>query len=169
MSTICSQGISPFAGSVRLAGLVACALLAAACHGGLDNPVAPGASTDAALSATNGDEASSGVVASTMAAPVEYAMASVDPAYSGTCSLAAARTGFRLKAQGSGIPGTVVRFHLIRADGFRTTAFADVGHSGSFRTGQDVVTGFPPNAEVTCVLMSLDDALLAESEKFIAP
>jgi hypothetical protein len=83
--------------------------------------------------------------------------------------LAAARDGFRLKAQGLGTAGSQIRFHLIRADGFRTTAIVDVSRQGTFRTGQELVTYFPANAEVRFVLLSVDGALLAESITFTAP
>jgi len=165
MFAICDHGVLRLARSARLAGLAACALFAAACHGGLDNPVSPNVSTDAAVSAPSGDE-----TASTLAAPVDHDMPGVGASgYSGTCTIAAARNGFRLKAQGQGTPGTTVRFHLIRADGYRTTAFADVGNSGQFRTGQELVTDFPPGIQVTCELYSLADVLLAQSETFVAP
>ena len=171
MLTICDRSVLRSTGPARLAGLAACALLAAACHGGLDTPAGPNAPAAAALSATSDDEAGpvdTAAVASTRR--VTYEMAEADlSGHSGTCTLAAARLGFRLKAQGVGGPGTVIRFHLIRADGYRTTAIVDVSRQGTFRTDQELVTSFPPNAEVRCVLLSIDGALLAESTTFHAP
>ena len=169
MFTFCDRGLLPSTGPARLAGVVACALLAAACHGGLDTPAGPSAS--AALSATSENEAGvdeTATVASTRRVTFEMAEANLSR-HSGTCTLAAARLGFRLKAQGTGGPGTVIRFHLIRADGYRTTAIVDVSRQGTFRTDQELVTTFPPNAEVRCVLLSIDGALLAESTTFHAP
>jgi len=90
-------------------------------------------------------------------------------AHSGTCTLAAARGGFRLKAEGVGTPGNMIYFHLIKADGFRTTAIANVSRQGTFRTGQELVDYFPPNADVRCVLLAVDGTLLAESTTFTAP
>ncbi len=171
MFTICDPRVSLSAGFARLAGLAACGLLAAACHGGLDTPAGPSAPGDAALSATSDDEAvpvETATVASTRRVTYEMAEANLS-GHSGSCTLAGARLGFRLKAQGAGVPGTVIRFHLIRADGFRTTAIVDVSRQGTFRTDQELVTTFPPNAEVRCVLLSIDGALLAESTTFHAP
>lgn len=168
MMTIGDRGVSPLAGFVRAAGLAACALLAAACHGGLDTPTAPNAGT---LSTTEGDEAvSADAVASIRSAPVSYDMTEVDlSGYSGTCTLAAARSGFRLKAQGQGVPETIISFHLIRQDGFRRTQHVELNRQGTFRTGQTLVTSFSPGVEVRCVLLSLDGAVLAESATFHAP
>ena len=165
------NGFLRSASVARLAGLVACALLASACHGGVDTIAGPSAPDAASLSAPGGDEASSGdAVASARAAAAAYEMAEKNlSGHSGTCSLAAARLGFRLKAQGHGTPGTRIAFHLIMPDGFRTTEHVDVSRQGTFRTGQDLVTSFPPGISVRCVLLSLDGALLAESTTFQAP
>lgn len=170
MSTIRNHGLLPSPGSARLAGLAACALLAAACHGGLDTPASPSASDPASLASTSGDEVSSGrIVVSASAARATHEMAEIVAGHSGTCTLATARLGFRLKAEGQGTPGTVIRFHLIRSDGFRTTAYVDVSRQGTFRSGQELVTSFPPGIEVRCVLLSVDGVLLAESVPFNAP
>ena len=171
MFTICNFSISSFTRLVPRAGLAVCALLAAACHGGLDNPAAPGPPPSAAaLASTSGDEAGSleAAIDSTRRMTLEMAEVSLS-GHSGTCTLAAAREGFRLKAQGLGTPGTQIRFHLIRTDGFRTTAIVDVSRQGTFRTGQELVTYFPANAEVRCVLLSMTGAVLAESATFNAP
>jgi hypothetical protein len=172
MFTICNLGISPSRSLIPRAGVVVCALLAAACHSGLDNPAAPGPPPGAeALSATSGDEVSSLEALSTDSTRrMTMAIAEVSlSGHSGECTLAAARGGFRLKAQGLGTAGTTIRFHLIRADGFRTTAIVDVSRQGTFRTGQELVTYFPPSAEVRCVLLSMDGAVLAESATFNTP
>lgn len=168
MITTRNHGVSPSAGCLRLAWLAGCALLAAACHGGVDSPTAP---VSESLAATSGLEAGSGDTATTAsAARATYEIAeSEGSGHWGTCTLAAARLGFRLKAQGVGTPGTLIRFHLIRADGFRTTAYVDVSRQGTFRTGQELVTTFPPGIEVRCVLLSVDGTLLAESTTFRAP
>jgi len=168
MLTICDRGVSLSAGFARLAGLAACGLLAAACHGGLDTPAGPSAPAAAALSATSDDGAETAAGTWTRRVTFEMAEANLS-GHSGECTLAAARGGFRLKAHGAGGPGTVIRFHLIRADGFRTTAIVDVSRQGTFRTDQELVTTFPPHAEVRCVLLSIDGALLAESTTFLAP
>ena len=169
--SICDYGASSAPGSVRLAGLAVCALLAAACHGGVDSPTAPSAPALEVLSATSDDDVSSGgAVVSARSAPATYEMVQVGlSGYSGTCSLAAARPGFRLKAQGQGTPGSLVRFHLIRADGFRTTGQDEVNRQGTFRIAQTLVTSFPPGVEVRCVLQTLDGEMLAESTTFHAP
>lgn len=171
MSSTCDYGVSRSSGYARLAGLTFCVLLAAACHGGVDNPAAPSASAAAVISPTDGDdESDAGAVASVMSAPIQYEMTDVgNSGYSGTCSLAAARLGFRLKAQGQGTPESVIRFHLIMPDGFRTTAYVDVSRQGTFRTGQSLVTSFPSGIEVRCVLLAIDGTLLAESTAFHAP
>ncbi len=164
MLTICNHGNSLSTRFVRLAGLAACALLATACHSGFDSPTGPGTSTEATLSAKVGDEAAD----STRRMTVEMTEVNLS-GYSGTCTLAAARDGFRLKAQGQGPANTQARFHLVKSDGFRTTGIVLVGRQGTFKIGQDLVTFFPPNEEVYCVLLSLDGAVLAESATFIAP
>ena len=168
MLTMCDRGVSFSAGFARLAGLAACGLLAAACHGGLDTTTGPSAPDAAALSAKSDEGADTAAGTSTRRVTLEMAEANLS-GYSGTCTLAAARAGFRLKAQGAGAPDSVIRFHLIRADGFRTTAIVDVSRQGTFRADQEVVTTFPPHAEVRCVLLSIDGALLAESTTFNAP
>ena len=164
MLTICNHGHSLSTRFIRLAGLAACALLATACHGGFDSPTGPGTSTEAMLSASVGNDGGD----STRRMTVAMTEANLS-GYSGECSLAAARGGFRLKAQGQGPADTEARFHLIKSDGFRTTALVLVGRQGTFRTGQDLVTFFPPNEQVRCVILSLDGTVLAESTTFIAP
>ena len=167
MFTNSNHVISSSTRFVRCAGLAACALLAAACHGGLDTPTGPSASTEVVLSATSGDES---VEAASAERRMTHDMAEANSSgHSGTCTLAAARGGFRLKAQGQGTPESLVYFHLIRADGFRTTAIVEVSRQGTFRTGQELVTYFPPNAEVRCALQTPGGALLAGSTTFIAP
>ena len=173
MLPICNHGVSSSGTFMRLGGLAACALLAAACHGGVDLPTSPSVPPAAAQPVMSGDEAGSvdaGAVASTRSAPDDHPVNEVNASgYSGTCTLATARSGFRLKAQGTGIPGTVVRFHLITADGFGSTMFGEVNKSGAFRTGQDLITFFTPNTEVKCRFFSLEDTLLAESTTFTTP
>ena len=168
MFTICDRDVSLSAGFARLAALAACALFAAACHGGLDMPAGPSAPAAAALSAVSDEGAETAAATSTRRVTFEMVEANLS-GHSGNCTLAAARAGFRLKAQGAGAPESVIRFHLIRADGFRTTAIVDVSRQGTFRTDQELVTTFPPHAEVRCVLLSIDGALLAESTTFYAP
>jgi hypothetical protein len=164
MFAISNHSVSP---SARLAAVAFCALLATACHSGVGSPAAPSAEP---LASTSDDEANSADAVSAYAAPIEYEIAEVGlSGYSGTCSLAPARLGFRLKAQGRGIPGEVVRLHLIMPDNFRTTAYTDVTRQGTFRFGQELVTSFPSGVEVRCVLLSLDGLLLAESTGFYAP
>lgn len=163
MFTISNFSFSPATRLASRAGLAACVLLATACHGGLDTPTGPSPSLDA-LSATIDDQAADSTRRMT------YDMVEVNASgYSGTCTLAAARTGFRLKAQGVGTPGNLIYFHLIKADGFRTTGIADVSRQGTFRIGQELVDYFPPNADVRCVLLAVDGTLLAESTTFTAP
>ena len=170
MSTIRNHGVLPSAGSARLAGLAACALFAAACHGGLNSPASPSAGDAASLAPISGDEVSSGqIVLAAGSGRATYEMSEIVAGHSGTCTLATARLGFRLKAEGQATPDTVIRFHLIRSDGYRTTAYVDVSRQGTFRTGQELVTSFPPGIEVRCVLLSVDGVPLAESVPFNAP
>ena len=170
MSMIRNDGVLPSARSARLAGLAACALLVAACHSGLNTPASPSPVDGASLAPTSDDEVSpGGIVVAAASGRSTHEMAGIVAPHSGTCTLAAARNGFRLKAEGQGTPDTVIRFHLIMPDGFRTTAIVDVGRQGTFRTGQELVTTFPPGIEVRCVLLSVDGDLLAESVRFNAP
>ena len=168
MLTTCDRGVSLSTGFARLAGLVACGLLTAACHGGLVTPAGPSAPAVAALSATSDDGADTAAGTWTRRVTFEMAEANLS-GHSGTCTLAATKSGFRLKAHGAGAPDSVIRFHLIRADGFRTTAIVDVSRQGTFRTDQELVTTFPLHAEVHCALLSIDGALLAESTTFNTP
>jgi hypothetical protein len=170
MSTIRNHGLLRSARSARLAGLAACALLAAACDSGLYSPASPSAGDAASLAPTGGDEVSSGrIVLAAGSGRATYEMSEIVAGHSGTCTIASARLGFRLKAEGQATPDSVIRFHLIRSDGFRTTAYVDVSRQGTFRTGQELVTTFPAGIEVRCVLLSVDGLLLAESVPFNAP
>jgi hypothetical protein len=170
MATIRNHGFSRSARCARLAGLAACGLLAAACHSGLNSPASPNAVDAASLASTSGGEVSSGrIVLAAGAGRATYEMSEIVAGHTGTCTIATARLGFRLKAEGQATPDSVIRFHLIRSDGFRTTAYVDVSRQGNFRTGQELVTTFPSGIEVRCVLLSVDGLLLAESVPFNAP
>jgi hypothetical protein len=156
--------------SARLAGLAACALLVAACHSGLNTPASPSVADGASFASPSDDEVTPGrIVVAAAGGRATHEMASIVAPHSGTCTVAAARNGFRLKAEGQGTPDSVIYFHLIRPDGFRTTAVVDVSRQGTFRTGQELVTTFPPGIEVRCVLLSPDAVVLAESVPFNAP
>jgi hypothetical protein len=162
-----NHGVSS-SGFLRITGIAACALLLAACHGGLDTGTSP--SVTAADSVSGDDPTGGDGVASAYAAPVSYEMVEVGGSgTSGTCTLAGARSGFRLKAQGQGVPGTIIHFHLVMPNGFRTTAATDVSNQGTFRTGQDLITSFPAGVEAKCVVLDLDGGLLAESVSFPTP
>lgn len=170
MSMIRNDGVLPSARFARLAGLAACAMLVAACHSGLNTPASPSPVDGASLAPTSDDEVSpGGIVVAAAGGRVTHEMTEIVAGHSGTCTIATARQGFRLKAEGQGTPGSIIRFHLIRSDEFRTTAYVDVSRQGTFRTSQELVTTFPPGIEVRCVLLSVDGDLLAESVRFNAP
>jgi hypothetical protein len=152
-------------------------VLAAGCHGVTDTPTSP-----SVFSALEPTRSASAIVTAdaeaftVQAAPDTHAMNPVaDSGYAGTCTVASTHAGgFRLRAQGQGIPDTRIRFHLVDMSTFlRTTDFIEVNRQGAFRTRWDVDAqiAFSSGDSVECWLTSPDDSStpLARSTTFAIP
>lgn len=157
----------------RLLVIVGTAIVATGCQGGTITPLAPSSiGAQLPLVFTADAPVANDAVIGVRGAPVSYEMNMVNASgYSGTCTISDRHAGgFRLKAQGQGLPDSRIRFNLVNVSSstlFRTTAIVDVNQQGMFRTGWDVwgSTTFPADASLECWLTELDDsdAILARS------
>jgi hypothetical protein len=151
----------------------ACALLAAGCEGGLDSPLAPSAVGTPAPSGLGAALTPGGAVIGAQGAPLSVAMNDVGTSgYSGTCTLASGRSSLRFKAQGQGVPNTLISVHLVEVDTtLRSTQYAEVNGRGTFRTDQarEIVSFIPSGDFVYCLVQSVDGTPLAQSAQFQVP